>query len=29
MEVVDGNLVVDTSNPISRDRYDPSQALHV
>lgn len=29
MEVVDGNLVVDTSTPISRDRYDPSQALHV
>ncbi len=29
IELVDGNLVVDTSNPISRDKYDPSQAKHV
>jgi cytochrome b6-f complex iron-sulfur subunit len=28
IELVDGNLVVDTSNPISRDKYDPSQAKH-
>jgi cytochrome b6-f complex iron-sulfur subunit len=29
IEVVDGNLVVDTGQPIARDKYDPSQALHV
>jgi len=28
VELVGGNLVVDTSNPISRDKYDPSQAKH-
>ena len=28
MELVDGNIVVDTSSPISRDKYDPSQAKH-
>lgn len=26
IEIVDGNIVVDTGQPISRDRYDPSQA---
>ena len=29
IELVDGNLVVDTSSPISRDKYDSSQAKHV
>ena len=29
IEVVNGNLVVDTSKPVTRDRYDPSQATHV
>ncbi len=29
IEVVDGNIVVDTGSPISRDKYDPSQATHV
>lgn len=29
IELVDGNLVVDTSNPISRDKFDPSQAKKV
>lgn len=29
IEVVDGNLVVDTGHPIAREHYDPSQALHV
>jgi cytochrome b6-f complex iron-sulfur subunit len=29
IEVIDGNLVVDTSSPISRDKYDPSQAKRV
>ena len=24
----DGNLIVDTSQPISREQYDPSQAFH-
>ncbi len=25
----DGNLVVDTGNPISRDKFDPSQVFHI
>jgi len=29
IEVVDGNLVVDTGQPITRDAYDPSQASHI
>ncbi len=29
MEVVDGNIVVDTGNPISRDKFDPSQVTHI
>ncbi len=29
IEIVDGNVVVDTSQPISRDKYDPSQATRV
>ena len=29
MEVADGNLVVDTGNPIARDKFDPSQVFHV
>ena len=29
IEVVDGNLVVDTSNPITRDKFDPSQATKI
>jgi cytochrome b6-f complex iron-sulfur subunit len=28
IEVVDGNLVVDTGNPIARDKFDPSQEFH-
>ena len=27
--LVDGNLVVDTGNPIVRDKFDPSQEFHV
>ena len=26
--LVDGNLVVDTGNPIARDKFDPSQEFH-
>ena len=29
VEVVDGNIVVDTGNPITRDKYDPAQAAHL
>ena len=29
IELVDGNLVVDTSSPISRDKFDPTQAKKV
>ena len=29
IELVDGNLVVDTSSPITRDKFDPSQSKHV
>ncbi len=29
IEVVDGNLVVDTGHPISRDKFDPSQTTQV
>jgi cytochrome b6-f complex iron-sulfur subunit len=29
IEVVDGNMVVDTGHPITRDKYDPSQAAHI
>jgi len=29
IEVVDGNLVVDTGNPIAREKFDPSQVFHV
>jgi cytochrome b6-f complex iron-sulfur subunit len=29
IEVVNGELVVDTGHAINRDKYDPSQALHV
>ena len=29
IEVVNGELVVDTGRPTTRDKYDPSQALHV
>ncbi len=29
MELVDGNIVVDTGNPISRDNFDPSQVTHL
>lgn len=29
IEVVDGNLVVDTGHPMTRDAYDPSQAAHI
>jgi cytochrome b6-f complex iron-sulfur subunit len=29
IEIVDGNLVVDTGHAITRDKFDPSQALHV
>jgi cytochrome b6-f complex iron-sulfur subunit len=28
IEIVDGQLSVDTGKPISRDKYDPSQATH-
>jgi cytochrome b6-f complex iron-sulfur subunit len=28
IEVVDGNLVVDTGNPIAREKFDPSQVFH-
>ncbi len=28
IELVDGNLVVDTGNPIARDKFDPSQEFH-
>jgi len=28
IEIVNGDLVVDTGHPISRDKYDPSQAFH-
>jgi cytochrome b6-f complex iron-sulfur subunit len=28
MEIVDGSIVVDTGSPITRDKYDPSQAKH-
>jgi cytochrome b6-f complex iron-sulfur subunit len=28
IEVVDGNLVVDTGHAITRDKFDPSQELH-
>jgi hypothetical protein len=26
---VDGSLFIDTGHPIARDRFDPSQVLHV
>lgn len=29
IQIVDGNVVVDTSSPISRDKFDPSQATKV
>lgn len=29
IEVVDGDLVVDTGHPLARDRYEPSQALRL
>ena len=29
IEVVGGNVVVDTGNPISRDKFDPSQATKI
>lgn len=29
IEIVDGHVVVDTSNPIARENYDPSQATRV
>jgi cytochrome b6-f complex iron-sulfur subunit len=29
IELVNGDLVVDTGHPLSRDQYDPSQALHL
>jgi Rieske Fe-S protein len=29
IEVVEGQLIVDTSNPIERATYDPSQATRV
>jgi len=29
IEVVDGQVIVDTSHPIQRDHYDPSQATQV
>jgi cytochrome b6-f complex iron-sulfur subunit len=29
IEVVDGSLFIDTGHPIARDRFDPSQVLHV
>ena len=29
IEVVDGNLVVDTGQPIEREKFDPSQVFHV
>ncbi len=28
IELVDGNLVVDTGNPMARDKFDPSQEFH-
>jgi hypothetical protein len=27
--LVDGNLVVNTGEPIAREKYDPSQEFHV
>ncbi|HVO41758.1 MAG TPA: Rieske 2Fe-2S domain-containing protein [Aggregatilineales bacterium] len=29
IQIVDGNVVVDTGSPISRDKYDPSQATKI
>jgi cytochrome b6-f complex iron-sulfur subunit len=29
LEIVDGDIVVDTGRPIQRDRFDPSQATYV
>jgi cytochrome b6-f complex iron-sulfur subunit len=29
MELVDGNIVVDTGSPISRDKFEPSQVAHL
>ena len=29
IEVVDGSLVVDTGQPIAREKFDPSQVFHV
>ena len=29
IQVKDGQLLVDTSNPIQRNKYDPSQATHI
>jgi cytochrome b6-f complex iron-sulfur subunit len=29
IQIVDGNLVVDTGNPIARDSFDPSQTTQV
>lgn len=29
IEIVDGQVAVDTSRPVTRDRYDPSQATRV
>jgi cytochrome b6-f complex iron-sulfur subunit len=29
IKLVDGNLVVNTGEPIAREKYDPSQEFHV
>ncbi len=29
IEIANGNVVVDTGNPIARDKFDPSQATHL